>query len=59
LPASLISRISNYGSNVLADQYFIDVYRKAIEVSEKSGGLFDVTFGPLINARRFGFSKKQ
>jgi FAD:protein FMN transferase len=58
LPASLISRINNNDSNVLADQYFIEVFRKAKEVSEKTNGLFDVTVGPLVNAWGFGFAKK-
>jgi len=58
LPASFISRINNNDSNVLVDQYFIDVFRKAMEVSEKTNGLFDVTVGPVVNAWGFGFAKK-
>lgn len=58
LPASLISRINNNDSNVSADRYFIDVFKKAMEVSEKTNGLFDVTVGPLVNAWGFGFAKK-
>ena len=59
LPVSLISRINKNDSTVLVDQYFIDVFKKSIEVSEKTAGLFDVTVGPLVNAWGFGFSKKE
>lgn len=58
LPVSLISRINNNDSNVLVDQYFIDVFTKSMEVSQKTEGLFDVTVGPLVNAWGFGFKKK-
>jgi len=55
---SLISRINNNDSNVLVDQYFIDVYNKSVEVSQKTDGLFDVTVGPLVNSWGFGSTKK-
>jgi thiamine biosynthesis lipoprotein len=59
LPVSFISRINKNDSTVLVDQYFIDVLKKSIEVSEKTVGLFDVTVGPLVNAWGFGFSKRE
>lgn len=59
LPVSLISRINKNDSTVIVDQYFIDVFIKAMEVSQKTGGLFDVTVGPLVNAWGFSFSKKE
>ncbi len=58
LPVSLISRINNNDNSVLVDPYFIDVFNKSIEVSEKTQGLFDVTVGPLVNSWGFGFTKK-
>lgn len=58
LPGSLISRINKNDSTVLVDRYFIDVFNKSMEVSEKTDGLFDVTIGPLVNAWGFGFTKK-
>jgi thiamine biosynthesis lipoprotein len=58
LPVSLISRINKNDSTVLVDQYFIDVFNKSMQVSEKTDGLFDVTVGPLVNAWGFGFTKK-
>ncbi len=59
LPVSIISRINKNDSTVLADQLFTDVFNKSIEVSEKTGGLFDVTVAPLVNAWGFGFKKKE
>ena len=58
VPVSLISRINNNDSTVLVDHHFINVFTKSFEVSEKTGGLFDVTVGPLVNAWGFGFRKK-
>lgn len=58
VPASIISRINKNDSTVVADPYFINVFNKSIEVSNKTNGLFDVTVGPLVNAWGFGFSKK-
>jgi thiamine biosynthesis lipoprotein len=58
LSVSIISRINKNDSSVLADNYFLDVFNKSREISEKTRGFFDVTVGPLINAWGFGFTKK-
>jgi thiamine biosynthesis lipoprotein len=58
LPVSIISRINNNDNSVLVDQYFIDVFNKSVEVSEKTDGLFDVTVGSLVNNWGFGDTKK-
>ena len=58
VPASIISRINNNDTAVIVDKYFIEVFNKSIEVSEKTKGLFDVTVAPVINAWGFGFTKK-
>lgn len=58
LPGSIISRINNNDHSVIVDQYFIDVFNKSLEVSDKTDGLFDVTVGPLVNSWGFGFTKK-
>lgn len=58
LPSSIISRINKNDKDVIVDHYFVDVYKKSREVSEKTGGLFDVTVAPLVNAWGFGFTKK-
>ncbi len=38
------------------DSMFNNVFLKANEVSELSGGAFDITVGPLVNAWGFGFT---
>ncbi|MEO7264280.1 MAG: FAD:protein FMN transferase [Ferruginibacter sp.] len=58
LPVSIISRINKNDSTAVADKYFTDVFNKAMEVSQQTGGLFDVTVAPLVNAWGFGFTKK-
>ncbi len=58
LTGSIISKINNNDLNALPDQYFIDVFNKSMEVSNRTAGLFDVTVGPLANAWGFGFTKK-
>lgn len=58
VPVSIISRINNNEPDIRVDPYFIDVFNKSMEVSQRTGGLFDVTVGPLVNAWGFSFSKK-
>lgn len=58
LPVSIISRINN-NLPVTLDDHFITVFKKSMEVAERSQGVFDVTVAPLINAWGFGFSKKE
>lgn len=59
VPASIISRINKNDTSVKVDDYFLAVFNKSIEVSEKTNGLFDVTVAPVINAYGFGFTKKE
>ncbi|MCE5225067.1 MAG: FAD:protein FMN transferase [Porphyromonadaceae bacterium] len=54
---SIISQV-NQNKEVEVDTLFVDVFNKAMEISEKTDGIFDVTCGPLINLWGFGFSKK-
>ena len=56
---SIISKINRNDTTVKVDQYFLDVFKKSIEVSEKTKGLFDVTVAPIINAYGFGFTKRE
>ncbi len=58
VPTSIISRINKNDTGVIVDDYFVEVFKKSIEVSEKTNGLFDVTVAPVINAWGFGFTKK-
>lgn len=55
---SVISRFNRNDSSVRADQVFETIFTKAQEVSERTGGAFDITVMPLVNAWGFGFKKK-
>lgn len=55
---SIISRINHNDTAVRADAVFETVFNKANEVSEKTGGAFDITVMPLVNAWGFGFKRK-
>jgi len=52
---SIISRINNNDPSVLADDLFIEVFKKSAEVNQKSEGAFDITVAPIVNAWGFGF----
>lgn len=55
-PNSIISKV-NRNKAVEADDWFIEVFNKAKEVSDHSEGIFDITCAPLVNLWGFGFSK--
>jgi FAD:protein FMN transferase len=56
-PVSIISMINKNESNVEPDNYFINVFNRAREISAKTGGAFDITVAPLVNAWGFGFKE--
>lgn len=56
-PQSLISRI-NRNEEHRVDDYFEAVFMRAQEISEETGGAFDPTVFPLVNAWGFGFSER-
>ena len=51
---SIVSRINNGDITVEADDWFMDVFKKSVEVSAISGGALDITIGPVVNAWGFG-----
>jgi thiamine biosynthesis lipoprotein len=51
--SSVVSRINSNRSD-LTDTLFRDVFRLSSTVSQQSGGLFDITVGPLVKAWGFG-----
>jgi thiamine biosynthesis lipoprotein len=57
-PGSIISRINN-NEPVVPDSLFLEVFAKSQEVSAVSGGLFDITCAPLVNAWGFGFKNME
>jgi thiamine biosynthesis lipoprotein len=58
VPGSIISRVNRNDDAVLVDDHFSTVFHRSIEVSENTGGLFDVTVAPLVNAYGFGTARK-
>jgi len=57
-PNSTLSRVNQNRDTVL-DDYFLKIYKKALEVSEITGGAFDITVAPMVNAWGFGFKNKE
>ena len=57
-PQSTISRVNNRQIS-RADAMLYEVLQKAQKVSEATGGAFDVTVMPLVNAWGFGFKSRQ
>lgn len=57
-PNSTISKI-NRNEEVIADQWFINCFKKAQEISDLTEGAFDITVAPLVNAWGFGFKHKE
>jgi len=57
-PNSIISRFNNNDSLVQADEIYTTIFHKAMEVSGNTGGAFDITVGPLVNAWGFGFTDR-
>ncbi|MCC8152869.1 MAG: FAD:protein FMN transferase [Tannerellaceae bacterium] len=55
-PQSIITKVNN-NEPVEVDEWFIEVFNKAREVSVRTEGIFDATSAPLINLWGFGFSK--
>lgn len=53
---STISLINKDSDNVFLDSLFLKVFYTAKDVWEKTGGAFDMTVAPLVNAWGFGFT---
>ncbi len=58
-PSSVISRINSQEKGVKADSFFINVFEKAQEFTEITGGAFDMSVAPLVNVWGFGFEKEE
>jgi thiamine biosynthesis lipoprotein len=55
-PQSIIYKV-NHNEEVEVDDWFITVLNQAQEISEMTGGAYDITCSPLINLWGFGFDK--
>ncbi len=51
-----ITRV-NRNEDVVPDTLFTNVFRRSMEISRETGGAFDITVAPLVNAWGFGFRK--
>ncbi len=58
-PHSIVSRFNHADSMVVMDEHIKKVISKSFEIYELTGGAFDITVGPLVNAWGFGPGKKQ
>ncbi len=58
IPSSIISRMNQGMNDILADNYFRNCFSAAEEVYTITGGAFDITVAPIVNAWGFGFTEK-
>ena len=53
-PESTISAVNRSESIQVTDTMFLKIYRRAMEISQMTGGAFDITVAPAVNAWGFG-----
>lgn len=53
-PASVISRV-NRNESIVVNDMFAEVFNLAEHISSETGGAFDITVAPMVNAWGFGF----
>lgn len=51
---SIISQMNRNVDSIKADSFFTTVFKKSMEVSQETGGSFDISVGPLVRAYGFG-----
>jgi FAD:protein FMN transferase len=56
-PSSIISRINRDEPDVELNDYFIRCFKASEQVFHESGGAFDITVAPVVNAWGFGFTE--
>jgi thiamine biosynthesis lipoprotein len=55
VPQSILSRINNNDTSVIADKWFTDNFNYSQQVAIATNGAFDCTVEPLVDAWGFGF----
>ncbi len=58
VPNSIISRINSNDTTVTVNDHFKFLFEESKEIWEQSGGLMDITVGPIIDALGFGPKSK-
>ena len=58
LASSLISRFNRDEEGIPPDPYFLTCFSCSEEVHRSTGGAFDITVAPLVNAWGFGFTER-
>jgi thiamine biosynthesis lipoprotein len=58
VPESILSRVNRRDSLAEPDEWFREIFRRSFDIAESTGGAFDFTVGPLVNAWGFGFKGK-
>ena len=58
-PESTISAVNSSESIHVTDTMFLKVYRRAMEISDWTGGAFDITVAPAVNVWGFGFKHSE
>lgn len=56
-PQSLISKFNSNSNGIVMDNHFSTVFNKSIETYRQTGGIFDITVQPLVQAWGFGPKK--
>ena len=56
---STISRVNTNQITETDDTLFLNCLRRALEISEITGGAMDITVSPIVNAWGFGFGNKE
>lgn len=51
--SSILSKV-NRNENVMVDRYFTEAFLLSADISDLTGGAFDITVGPLVKAWGFG-----
>jgi len=59
VPSSVLSRVNRNDTAVILDDNFIGNFNYSQQVSKATGGAFDITVGPLVEAWGFGFESRE